>query len=367
MKKLVVIILFFSLKGYGQLAVNIIIPPGGFVQKQQLWNILITNPNSSAVTIRIETLLTEALSGQPVLSAATGYITLPTGTIQLSASSIGPVQYNSTNGSYFIDPGPTGLLPVGQFKACYNFLTVAGKSLAQDCEELNIQPLSPLLLAMPANHSVLENGNPNFTWIPFSSAQMFSNLTYSMKIVEVYPGQSPADATQKNMPLYTTHNISSPSLFYGQTSPLLEKAKLYAWQISAMNNLTEITKSETWDFSIGEKPAAVTLNSDPVYVKLKKESEGGGYCLFYGSLLFEHFNETSDTTWNVELLDISANKSNRIRIPMLDTLKMARGENLIKIQGESIGMKDKHIYSLQIRNSRQETWQLKFEYRKEEQ
>lgn len=367
MKKLFYFILFYSLQGNSQLAVNIILPPGGFVQKQQLWNILVTNPSTSANNIRIETVLTEISTGQPVLSATTGLIIIPTGTKQLSASNIGPVQYTITSSNYRINPGPAGLLPVGFFNACYTFITDGGKTVAQDCQQLNIQPLSPLLLNLPSNSSVVETGYLTFNWIPFSSAQFFTNLTYAMKLVEVYPMQTVADAIQKNAPLYTARNLTAPHLFYGPGLPVMENKKQYAWQITAVNNVTEITKSEAWGFSIGEKPQDGMGKSDPVYVKLKKESEGGSFSVLYGNLRFEYFNESSDTTWNVLLTDISTNKPRKIHLAALDTLKMQRGENLINIPGKTVpGLQDKHIYLLHVTNSRKEIWQLKFEYRKEE-
>lgn len=367
MKKLLYFILLFSLKGYTQLAVNIILPPGGFMQKQQLWNILVTNPSTSTNNIRIEMVLTEISTGQPVLSATTGPIMIPTGTKQLSATNIGPVQYTITSSNYRIDPGPAGLLPVGFFNACYTFFTDGGKTVAQDCQQLNIQPLSPLLLNLPSNSSVLDNGYPTFGWIPFSSAQFFTNLTYAMKLVEVYPGQSAADATERNSPLYTARNLTVTNLFYGPSLPVIEKKKQYAWQITAVNNVTEITKSEAWSFNMGENPENGLRKSDPVYAKLKKESEGGSFSMFYGNIRFEYFNETSDTTWNVILTDISTNKSRKIHLSALDSLKMQRGENLINIPGKTIqGLQDKHIYLLHVSNSRKEIWQLKFEYRREE-
>jgi hypothetical protein len=364
---LTILFLALAVRASSQLAVNTMIPPVGLMEKQQLWNILVTNPGMSAVNIRIELVLTEVNTGQQVLGATTGIINVPPGTKQLSAGSIGAVQYNVTGGTYRVDPGPAGLLPVGVFKACYSFIEGSGKPMAQECHQLNIQPLSPLLLNLPAHHSVLDNRYPSFSWIPFSSAQFLNNLSYNIKLVEVYQGQSAADAMQKNPPLFTARNITSTNLLYAQSAPALEQKKQYAWQVTAVNNLTEIARSETWDFSLGTSGGGM-LKPDPVYVRLKKEPEDAGYGIFYGNLRFAYFNETGDTTWNVKLTDISSGKPQAISMAALDTLKMERGENLVNIPGSGIsGLRDKHIYLMQLSNSRRETWQLKFEYRKEDQ
>ena len=367
-KLFVFLTLFVSSTASSQLVVNVMMPASGLVQKQQLWNILITNTANSVVHLQIQTSLHELATGRPVLSAATGVIVLNPGTTQLTAASVGQVQYNVLSSDYRIDPGPVGLLPVGSFNVCYNFVGEGAKLVLQDCQSLNIQPLTPLLLNMPANGSTLDHVNPTFYWLPLSSAQLLTNLTYVMNLVEVFPGQTPADATQRNIPVFATRNLSSANLAYGHNAPALVKGKEYAWQVIAMNNITEIIRSESWSFKVADKADAKGSKAGNVYVKLRKEGDAGGYTIFYGSLRFEYFNETSDTTWNVELVDFNAGNAGKIHIAHLDTLKMSRGENLVDISKEmAVGLRDRHIYSLSLRNSRGEIWMLKFEYRKEDQ
>jgi hypothetical protein len=361
------LMLLYSMNGHSQLAANVMLPPNGFVQKQQLWNVFITNPGINAINVRIDVVLNEVSTGQPVLSASTGPLLIPTGTKQLSASNIGPVQYNVMNSNYRIDPGPTGLLPVGVFNVCYSFFGEGNKIMLQECHPINVESLSPLLLYLPAQQAILENENPTFNWIPFSSAAFFNNLTYSMKVVEIVPGQNATQAITDNPALFTAINLTTNNLFYGPNAPALKRKKQYAWQITAMTGLKEVVKSEIWDFSIGEKPGSGLLKSDPVYAKLKKGPYDAGYAVFYGDLRFEYFNETSDTTWNVKLTNISGGMES-IKLPMLDTLKMQQGENLVYLPAIIMGkLQDKQIYLLELFNSRQEVWQLKFEYRKEEQ
>lgn len=351
-----------------QMAVTLLLPPTGLVQKQQLWSVLVTNQSLTAQNIRVEILMTEISTGQPVLSATSGLILIPSGTKQLTATTVGPVQYVGTNPNYRINTSPDGLLPIGSFNVCYGFWQ-SDRIIAQECRSVAIEPLSPLQLTFPVQHAALENANPNFTWIPFSSMQSVASLTYAMKLVEVLPGQNATGAMVDNPALFAASQISTnSSLFYGPSFPALKRNQLYAWQVTAMNGLAEIAKSETWDFSIGEGQRLGKGQGDPVYVKLKKTPEEAGYCIFYGSLCFEYLNETSDTSWNVKFIDIGATNKTPTSLKALDTLRMKGGENLIKLPTDKIDglLQDKHIYLMELINSRQERWQVKFEYRKED-
>jgi hypothetical protein len=369
MKKiLMALCLLATLQAYNQVTVSLLIPPGGLLEKQQLWNLLIANSGSSIIHLRIQTVFTEVSSGEPVLSAATGLITVPPGTKQISAATIGPVQYNSLSSAYRIDPGPSGLLPVGRFNACYAFQADNGKTMAQECQPIVIEPLSPLQLNSPLDGSVLETAQPTFTWLPLPTAQALSNLSYALTLVEVYPGQSAVDALAKNLPLYTSSNLATASLFYAPGAPALEPRKQYAWQVKALNQLREVTRSDSWQFTVGEKAAATLLKPDPVYIKLEKEGREAGQATFYGHLRFAYLNETADTSWNLQLTEIGAPAHRQLKIQALDTLPLSRGENFIDIPGKSIkGLQDGHLYLLQQKNTRGEIWQLRFLYRREKQ
>ncbi len=359
---------FFSATVHSQLVVNVMTPPGGIVQKQQLWNLFVTNTNASTISMRIQTSLTELSTGQPVLSAVTGFIVLPPGTTQLTAANVGTVQYNVLSSAYRIDFGPTGLLPAGSFNVCYNFMTDGAKILLQDCQSLNIQPLTPLLLNTPLNESTVEETALTFNWLPLPPTQALPNLSYTLKLVELLPAQTSADALQRNVPVFTARNLNTANLFYGHNAPTLVKGRDYAWQVTAVSNITEIIRSESWSFKVADKANAAANKAGNVYVKLRKDGDASAYTIFYGSLQFEYFNETSDTTWNVSIVDVEASSTRTIRIAHLDTLKMSRGENLVFISKEMASvLSEKHVYSLILHNSRNEVWMLKFEYRKEDQ
>lgn len=368
MKKITLLLLILrAIQGAGQPAVTVLVPPAGLVDKQQLWNILVTNTGTSVNSLRIQILLTDATSGEPVFTATTGLIDVSPGTKQLSGTTIGTVQYNILSTQYRIGPEPTGLLPAGDFAICYNFLYNTEKSVLQDCQQLHIEPLTPLLLNTPVNNSEVAERYPLFSWLPVLSSTVFNKVAYTMRMVEVYSGQTPVDAILKNVPVFTSGVVGSTNLVYGSTAPVLESSRQYAWQVIALDHSAALTKSEIWSFTTSDKPIQALPKSDASFIKLSKAGADMGRTVFFGALSFEYVNETTDSVWHVQLFDLSASHKRALRIATLDTMQMAQGENLVRIPVDQVrGLKKDHMYLLQLTNSRQEKWQLHFEYRKED-
>jgi len=159
-------------------------------------------------------------------------------------------------------------------------------------------------------------------------------------------------------------NLTAASFACVQNASDLQVDKKYAWQIVAMNNHTIITKSDVWSFSTKKKEALVLPTADPVYIKLKKEEDASGSAIFWGNIRFDYLNETGDTEWNILIEDLTSSQHKSF-IVIPDSLKLRRGQNLVNY--EAIKDKrfiEKHQYLLKIVNSRNEVWQLRFEYRK---
>lgn len=356
-----------ALVSYGQLTVNVLIPPSGLMDKQQLWNIILTNTEQTPLSIQVQASFSELSTGQPVFTASAGPIIVGMGTKQLSATTVGTVQYNSLSPNYRIDPGPTGLLPVGSFSVCYNFLIDKYNKVVQECQPVTIAPLGPLLLNQPANGSNLQEYHPLFTWLPPSPVQSLTSLKYDLKLVEVLTNQSAANAIQDNIPLVVMRNLSAANYLHTSNAPQLQANKQYAWQIIATNNLSEIAKSEIWLFSTNQESSTSTLKeASPVFIKLSKGTTGGGYAVFKSNIRFDYFNETRDTVWNIHVEDITSRQNKGFELSF-DSVKLNRGQNLVNYPaaGDSRFLHG-HQYLLQVFNSAREVWQVRFEYRKQD-
>lgn len=370
MKKLFIgLIISAALQAKSQLLVNLQLPPNGVMQKSQLWNMTVTNTGTMPLSVHIEIMFTDLQNSMQVMSGATQVITIAPGTMQLNNSLLQPIQYNILSLAYNVDASPNGLLPVGDFEVCYSFMShrLDGvEKIAEECDELIIEPLSPPQLVYPYDQSIIETKNPQFSWLPPMAISLFTNLDYDLDLVELYPNQSADDAIQQNIAILHQLGIASTSFQYNAGFPSLQLDKQYAWRIIAKSNGVSVGQSETWTFSIKEFNRVDTLEeSELPFAKLQKDG-GVGYAIFTNELKFDYLNENADSTWDLSIVDLSKAEKKQVTLSM-DTISLRAGQNLIKYDvSHHPDFMDKHLYLMEIINSRNESWKLRFEIRKPE-
>lgn len=352
----------------GQVLINPQLPPAGIFLKSQLWNFSITNMSAQPINVKIELVLTDAANGQRVMTATSGIVALTQQITQLQAANLNPIVYNVVDNAYNIDVNPNGFLPVGRFEVCYAVIQVhvdLADKLAEECETIEVEPISPPVLIQPADGEQIDNARPLFTWLPPAPIASFNNLKYDWVLVEVIGAQTPSEAILNNFPLHTQQNLSANSILYPPAVPALDTGKTYAWQVSAKSNSSAIAKSEVFSFTVKKTltdTVAARKNSG-YYVPLRRENDGA-YAIMNGGVSFKYLNEINDTLAVIAIRDISGTN----RASLLEAgakLKLKLGDNYITIDlANSVGLKHKHFYLLELINSKQEHWYLKFEYRK---
>jgi hypothetical protein len=368
MKKASFALLFFVVvQSHAQLLVHLNLSPQGVVEKSQLWPITLINTTNSALTLRVELTISDAKSGAPVLSASTKSFSINPGTTQINNAYLQPILYNVLGVGYNIDASSTGLLPLGDFAACYSFMAIQRENivkLAEECTELVVEPLGPPQLVMPYDQSVLESKNPQLSWLPPMPANLFSNLKYDLELVEVLPNQSQEDAVQQNIPVFQQSSVSFTTIQYPLSAQALQLNKLYAWRVIAKSNETYIGKSETWVFKIKEFENADSLITNAVpYGELKTQDQPS-YAIFSDELKFDYLNELEDSVWHISIYDLSSSERKIILLNM-DSIPLKPGQNLVNYSVKNIpDFINRHLYLLEVINSRKESWRLRFEYRK---
>jgi hypothetical protein len=274
MKKILFALLFIiPLSGMAQLNISVQLPPGGFVQKSQLWNLILANNREDVTDVNIKMSLQNALTGEVVLSANSGNIILGKGVKIITDRDAQPVIYN------YNSPDLTGAyLPMGSYVACYRayFTGTKGEEpLGDECIRMNIDPLSPPLLNTPADKSEIETPYPQFTWMPPTPFDMFTSLSYEISVCEIKEGQKPVEAIQYNMPVYTRANLTQPTDNYSSSFEKLEEGKTYAWQIAAINGMSYSVKTDVWSFTVKKKANEVSrANPNYILLGLPEESKG---------------------------------------------------------------------------------------------
>jgi len=369
MKKIVVscflVVGFFLVKG--QVLLRVQMPSIGLVLKSQLWNLSLVNTSSQAMNIQVEMSMTNASDNQKVLSGITRIIHITKGIYQISPTNVAPVSYNIYSPNYNINISQEGFLPVGIYNVCYTIISIqndAVERMAEECETVEIEPISPPLLISPGEDEYSELGRPLFHWLPPTPVSLFNNLVYDYILVAVEGTQNASAAIQQNTPLHSNTNIPVTNLQYPLSLPGLDTSKTYAWQVTAKSANNAIAKSDIWTFRIKHHvKETIKKPSADYYGKLKKEPDAS-YIVCYGILNYSYTNEINDRNIFIKVLDVTNAKKREIILDS-SSASMQYGENFKTIDFTSQNsLSDRHIYLLELTNSNEERWYLKFEYRK---
>jgi hypothetical protein len=343
---------------HAQLAATLQVPLSGIVQKNDLWNMILVNSGSQIEQLQVQLQLSDNGTGRVIANGATRVFALPKGAKQIRVNDLMPVRYNQLSGGM---DNTGNFLSVGSFTACYTFYDTHSKDaipLAEECIIIESGPLTPPQLNMPADNAQIETAYPQFSWIPPAPLTMFKNLNYELHLVEIKKGQSAEEAIRKNLPVYSQRGIKNIANNYPASFAALQKGKLYAWQVIAKDNNTYAAKTEAWSFSV--KQDSVWINIDKAgYAKLQQ----GTNAVFYtctSSLKFEYFNETGDSTIALKFYSREGNGNRPI---FIKNIKINPGQNFINEDVfQKKGFSSGEIYSLEVINSREEKWGLKFKY-----
>jgi hypothetical protein len=273
-----------------QVTIQVQLPPAGIVQKDQLWNIILMNNKDEILDLHIRMSLQDAATGQVFMSATSGSVLLGKGVKILKQQDVQPAIFNYSNPDF-----SRNYLPIGAYIICYQVYTSQGENqvmLGDECTRLNIDPLSPPLLNSPADGSEINTPYPQFTWLPPSPMDMFSNLSYDLLVAEVLPGQSATEAIQYNTPVYSNNNLRSTNENYSSAYSALDTGKLYAWQIIAINGSSYAAKTEVWTFRRTGTPAPINTNTG-TYILLQ-DNVTGTYIVEGGTLRIKYFSYAKD-------------------------------------------------------------------------
>lgn len=131
----------------------------------------------------------------------------------------------------------TGRLPEGKYTACMTLEDMNGLVLVGNvCADFTIIYPEPSHLIFPANQDSVagEINYPTFQWTPVIVPPAYI-LNYTLKIVELLPGQTPAQALSANYPHYLNDQLNITSFTYPIEALQFEAGKTYVWQIQALD------------------------------------------------------------------------------------------------------------------------------------
>lgn len=262
-----------------QVTLALQVPPSGVVQKSQLWNMVLVNGGGTVSNVDVTVTLSNVADNNPVMVAASRTITLDKGAHQLKYTDFAPVNYKYLSSVFNGDLRPEGFIPIGNYTVCYtvgHWLNDSYEPLAEDCLNLEVQPLSPPVLNTPFDNDTIATVWPQFTWMPPSPLSLFTSLSYDIMVAEVLPNQSPVQAIQQNMPVYSAGSLTTVTAFYPSSARSLDTAKWYAWAVVARNNNQVVSQSEVWMFRVkGNGRDSLTVVRQN-YITLQKSTQVTG-------------------------------------------------------------------------------------------
>lgn len=366
--KEILMILFtgITLAAKSQIVINLQLAPQGITIKHQLWNLSLVNAFSEPTLVQLEMTMTDVANGQRVLSGASKPFTVNRGAKLIQPADVMHVLYTLGSSGYNVDANPDGFLPIGVFNICFVVTRYNGEvvqQIAEECEVIEIEPISPPQLVQPANNECVEQERPLFTWLAPAPFNLFSQLTFDWAIVEVMGTQTSSDAIVQNPPIFSMQHITVTNFQYPLSAPRLDTSKVYAWRVTAKNSVAPVANSEVWTIKLNCAKDDRIVEKPMPYLKVIRE-QGASLGIFSGIMKFEYLNELNDSAVHVSVTDITE----AIHKPVaLDAsyIKLHYGSNLINLDiSPRKRLTDRHTYLLELTNSRKEKWYLKLEYRK---
>ena len=349
---------------HAQVNMTLQVPPAGVLVKNQLWNLVLVNSGNGNLLVRVNLVLLDVQTNQPVITATSAPVSLSKGARQLQARDLSPIQYAYSIPAARVDMDPNGMLPAGRYQACYTVVNAqkGDITLVENCIPVNVDPLSPPLLNTPANEDRVITPYPQFTWLPPTPIGLFNDLGYAIIVVEVLPGQGKADAVQQNIPLNAS--VYTKDLFwnYPASTRSLDPGKVYAWRVVAMNSGKAVALSDIWTFRITNNRPTVEVEKPSPFVEVKRTQDA--VIAATGNVLrITYDNAAADSTIKYTITSIEEPGN---PVVQEGSLSVQYGQNQLQVPLRSNRkIQSNKVYLFRFVSSRNESWTVKFTVNKQ--
>lgn len=344
----------------GQITVQFI-PSVGGKNLQSLSMTQLTNGSASAAQVNLSIMVKHGGS-EHVLTIKTPMFVLNPGINVIDRSAFSNAHFSFAQNYFGNIIRQTGSFPEGDYEYC--FLLEIFKSgdprilpSYEQCFEHSVQPLTPLLLILPAEADELCNKRPGFSWQP--SLPLQPGTRFRLTVTEIKDRQDPLTAIAFNIPLINQAEIPVHHITYPVNIPELKEGARYAWQVSVYANNALIKKSEIWQFAVRCKEESKPDESDS-YREVKEVLDGHLYYA-YTKLRFFFSNPYNHGPLDYRIYSLSGKQEEVKRLPRLNSVN---GYNQFEIDLSEINsFKDGKEYLMQIRMVDGRMLQLRFVYK----
>lgn len=252
--------LFVNAASFAQdVFIRLNLPPIDQFTVNDLFNAQVINNSGKDLQIYLKGTVAEATKGM-LFDGRSAVFTLLAGFNGLPAfSQLEPVKINYTDKRTEAYVLRTGTVPPGEYTICIKVIDAqTQEELGEDCIQTELIAPMPPELIFPENESNVEEIYPLFTWSPPNPVPIKVIIAFVMKIVELLPHQTVAQALASNPAWFQQDRISGTSFQYPASARPLEKGKSYAWQVTAFTQDGEqiAAPSEPFSFTMASTSQA---------------------------------------------------------------------------------------------------------------
>ncbi|CAN5623409.1 hypothetical protein BH10BAC5_BH10BAC5_02990 [soil metagenome] len=229
-------------------------PPINQLKASDLWSATIIN-NGEAFTAYLYGSMMNNDNGEMIATGQTMTFDVKKGMTNFKISDlpkIPDVNYTAKDPKYKQSFMNTGGAPPGDYKICIELRTQGNEVKAEDCIDQKITGGDAPQLISPRNEEELKIDNPVFSWMHIKPPT--SNLTYSLKIVELKGDESPENAILKNKAFFEKEGIVQQLFQYPASAEKFVAGKKYAWQVSIGDLKSEVSIFDRWGNLLVVKP-----------------------------------------------------------------------------------------------------------------
>jgi len=249
---------------FAQVEVNLRHPPFNQLKIEHLWNLTLTNTTQDILPVYLYGTLTESKAGLIATGTSTT-IQLPPGVKTYTAANyqeLDPqIDYRSSDPKYEESVMRTGGLPSGDYEICvYVRLVSNNNDVGDDCIQQNIELMPAPSLIAPDDGDALVNKNPAFTWMHAVKPRV--EVSYKIRIVEIYPPEDSYTAMQNNPAWFEEDNIRTTVFQYPVSAREFPDSGMYAWQVIAFDpSGNPLGESEVFSFSMRSASCGTVYDS----------------------------------------------------------------------------------------------------------
>jgi hypothetical protein len=169
--------------------------------------------------------------------------------------------------------------------------------------------------------------------------------------------QTPAEALLQSPPLLNLSGLTTNTMNYPVTAPVLQTGHDYAWQVAASYQEYSLGVTDIWEFKV--KPPD-PIPPDPIIYPVASNKSDSKFYISHGVFRFAYNNKENEKglTYTITKMD-----SKKTVLNGLPEMQLKSGINKMQIDlRKNPGLKDGNYYTLEISDNKKEIFKVLYLY-----